>query len=83
MDNPVFRERLMKIQGRVMALHYNGLRLLSAKINKQRATLAGMLVKLQGTELRHDLEGLGIDVMGELGILYEDSPYLRDLAPGR
>jgi len=77
-DNPVFRDRLMKIQGRVLALHYNGLRLLSAKINRQRATLAGALVKLQGTELRHDLEGLGIDVMGELGVLFEDSPYIRD-----
>ena len=31
-----------------------------------------------GTELRHELEGLAIDVMGEIGILYEDSPYLRD-----
>lgn len=77
-DNPVFRDRLMKIQGRVLALHYNGLRLLSGKINKQSATLAGMIVKLQGTELRHDLEGLGIDTMGEIGILYENGPYLRE-----
>ena len=77
-DSPVYRDRLMKIQGRVMALHYNGLRLLSASINKQSAPLAGMIVKLQGTELRHDLEGLAIDAMGELGVLYENSPYLRD-----
>ncbi|MCP4752790.1 MAG: acyl-CoA dehydrogenase, partial [Proteobacteria bacterium] len=77
-DNPIYRDRLMKIQCRVMALQYNGLRLLSAKINKQSAPMAGMIVKLQGTELRHDLEGLGIDAMGELGILYENSPYLRD-----
>ena len=77
-DNPIFRDRLMKIQGRVMALHYNGLRLLSAKVNKQSAPLATMIVKLQGTELRHDLEGLAIDALGELGILYETGPYLRD-----
>ena len=76
-DNPILRDRLMKIQGRVMALQYSGLRLLSAKINKQSAPLAGLIVKLQGTELRHDLEGLAIDALGELGILYEDSPYLR------
>lgn len=76
-DNPVLRDRLMKIQGRIMALRFNDLRLLSAKINKQEATLAGMIVKLQGTEMRHDLEGLAIDALGELGILYENSLYLR------
>ncbi len=49
-----------------------------AKVNGQDAALAAMIVKLEGTELRHDLEGLGIDALGELGILYEDSPHLRD-----
>ena len=37
-----------------------------------------MIQKLVGTELRHELEGLAIDVMGEIGVLYEDSPHLRD-----
>jgi alkylation response protein AidB-like acyl-CoA dehydrogenase len=37
-----------------------------------------MIVKLQGTELRHELEGLGIDVMGELGLAYGDNPHVRD-----
>ena len=40
--------------------------------------LARMVVKLQGTELRHELEGLAIDAMGELGLAYGDNPYLRD-----
>lgn len=77
-DNPVYRDRLMRIQGRVMALRFNDLRLLSAKLNHKDATLAALIVKLEGTELRHQLEGLAIDALGELGILYEDSPYLRD-----
>jgi alkylation response protein AidB-like acyl-CoA dehydrogenase len=77
-DNPVFRDRLMKMQGRVLALHYNDLRLFSAKVNKQSAPLSAMVVKLQGTEMRHDLEGLAVDAMGELGILYENSPYIRN-----
>ena len=77
-DNPVFRDRLMKIQGRVLAMKCNDMRLLSARINKgQDAKLAGMIVKLQGTELRHELEALAIDVMGEIGIAYADNPYLR------
>jgi alkylation response protein AidB-like acyl-CoA dehydrogenase len=76
-DNPVYRDRLMAIQGRVQALRCNDLRLLSAAVNRQSAPLAGMVVKLQGTELRHELEGFAIDVMGELGLLYGDTPRLR------
>ena len=76
--NPQFRERLMKIQGRVMAMGFNDMRLLSARINgNQDARLAGMIVKLQGTELRHELEGLAIDIMGEIGLSYNQNPYLR------
>jgi alkylation response protein AidB-like acyl-CoA dehydrogenase len=77
-DNPVLRDRLMQIQARVMALRCNDLRVLSARLNKADARLARMVVKLQGTELRHDLEGLAIDVMGEIGLAYQDNPYLRD-----
>ena len=53
-DNPVFRDRLLRLQGRVLAMQYNDMRLLSAKINKnQDVRLADMIVKLIGTELRH------------------------------
>lgn len=77
-DNAVFRDRLMKIQGRVLALSFNDMRLLSARLNKAPDTkLAGLIVKLTGTELRHDLEALAIDVMGEIGISYGDNPYVR------
>ncbi len=75
---PQFRERLMKIQGRVMAMGFNDMRLLSARINgNQDARLAGMIVKLLGTELRYELEGLAIDIMGEIGLSYNQNPYLR------
>jgi alkylation response protein AidB-like acyl-CoA dehydrogenase len=77
-DDPVWRERLLKIQGRMIALRCNDLRLLSARLNNTPAPLAGMIVKLEGTELRHDLEGLAIDALGELGVLYRGSPRLRD-----
>jgi len=78
MSNPVFRDRLMKLEGRVLAMQYNDMRLLSAKINKnQDVRLAGMIVKLIGTELRHEIECLGIDVMGEIGLSYGDNPHMR------
>lgn len=74
-----YRDRLMRIQARVMAMQYNEMRIFSNRINKNQDTkLAGMIVKLQGTELRHELEGLAIDAMGELGLSIDDNPYLRD-----
>ncbi|MBD3645984.1 MAG: acyl-CoA dehydrogenase family protein, partial [Pseudomonadales bacterium] len=77
-DNPVYRDRLMKIQARVLAMQFNDLRVLSSRINQNQDTmLARMITKLQGTELRHELEGLAIDAMGEIGLSFDDNPYLR------
>jgi alkylation response protein AidB-like acyl-CoA dehydrogenase len=78
LEHAVYRDRLMRLQGRVMAMRFNDLRVLSARLNKADASLARMIVKLQGTELRHELEGLAIDIMGELGLGYGDNPYRRD-----
>jgi len=78
-DKDSFRDRLLKIQGRVLAQQSNSLRILSGQINKdQNTSMARLITKLQGTELRHELEALAIDAMGELGTLYENSPHLRD-----
>ncbi len=40
--------------------------------------MAGLIVKLQGCELNHQLAALAIDVLGELGALYEEGAHLRD-----
>ena len=40
--------------------------------------IARLIVKLQGCELNHQLAALAIDVLGELGVLYGDSPHLRN-----
>ena len=78
-DNEVYRDNLMRIQAKVIAFQSNSLRVLSAKLNNnQDVKIARMLQKLVGTELRHELEGFAIDIMGELGTLYENSPNLRD-----
>ena len=77
-DNPVFRDRLMQLQARMYAMQFNGMRLLTAQARKEDAGLARLIVKLQGCELNHQLAALAIDALGELGILYGSSPYLRD-----
>ncbi len=78
-DKPEFRDRLMRLQGRVLANRFNDLRNLSNRLKgRTDGALAQMIVKLQGTELRHEIEGLAIDVMGETGLAYGSNPYLRD-----
>ena len=78
LEHPIYRDRVMKIQAKVMASQSHSLRLLSAKLNpNQDVRIGKMIQKLVGTELRHELEGLAIDIMGEMGLLYEGSPYLR------
>ncbi len=76
-DNPVFRDRLMQLQARVLSMKFNGLRTMT----DDTAGLARLVVKLQGCELNHQIAALAIDALGELGILYEDGPHLR--AKGR
>lgn len=77
-DSSIYRDRLMRIEARVMSLRFNDLRVLSSRINKTDARLARMISKLQGTELRHELEGLAVDVLGEIGLMYGKSEYLQD-----
>jgi alkylation response protein AidB-like acyl-CoA dehydrogenase len=76
-DNPVLRDRLMALQARVLAMKFNGLRNLTCQIAGDGPGLAGLIVKLQGCELNHQLAALAIDALGELGVLYEGSPHLR------
>lgn len=77
MDNPVLRDRLMQLQGRVMAMQFHGLRLLTAAATGDDVGLARLIVKLEGCELNHQLAAFAIDALGELGVLYHDSPHLR------
>ena len=77
-DIPSYRDRAMALQARVFAMKFNGMRVLSHNIKNEEPGLPRWIVKLQGCELNHQIAGLAIDVMGELGILYDESPYIRD-----
>ncbi len=78
MDNPVFRDRLLKLQARVHAMEFHGLRLLTAGLKGEDAGVARLIVKLMGCELNHQLAAFAIDALGELGILYSGSPHMRN-----
>ena len=77
MDHPVYRDRLLKLQARTMAMEYHGLRLLTASLKGEDPGIARLIVKLMGCELNHQLAGFANDILGELGILYGHSPHLR------
>lgn len=69
-DNPVFVDRLVKLQAWAMAMKMNGLRLLTAAATGDPAGMAGLIVKLQGCELNHQIAALALDVLGERGLVY-------------
>jgi len=76
-DNPLYRDRLLQLQARVHAMQFHGLRLLTAAAKGEDPGIARLIVKLQGCELNHQLAALAIDALGELGVLYGNSPHLR------
>ena len=67
----------MQLQARVLTMKFNGLRNVTASMNGEASGMAGLVVKLQGCELNHQIAALAIDALGELGVLYEDGPHLR------
>jgi alkylation response protein AidB-like acyl-CoA dehydrogenase len=77
-DSPVLRDRLLRLQGRVEAMKYHSMRMLTARIKGEHPGVAALVTKLAGCEVSHQLSALGIDAMGELGTLYEGSPRERE-----
>lgn len=77
-DHPVFRDRLVALQARVYAMQANGLRITTARLKKENAGMAGLIVKLQGCELNHEIARLAIDALGEFGVLYGEGDHVRD-----
>jgi alkylation response protein AidB-like acyl-CoA dehydrogenase len=76
-DMPVFRDRAMRLQGRALAMKFHAMRLLTATAKREDLPVARMIVKLQATELNHEIATLAVDALGELGLLYDGSPYAR------
>ena len=76
-DMPVFRQRAMRLQARVMAMQFHAMRLLTASARGQGSGLPRLIVKLQACELNYQLSALAVDVMGEMGLLSPDSQEVR------
>jgi alkylation response protein AidB-like acyl-CoA dehydrogenase len=70
MDIPEYRERLLRLQGEVLAAKYHGLRLLTEQARGEDAGLGRLIVKYHGTLLGYRLSSLAVDVLGAAGLAY-------------
>jgi alkylation response protein AidB-like acyl-CoA dehydrogenase len=76
-DDPLLRDRLARLQARVLAMKYHSLRMLTCELRGASPGAAGLVTKLVGCELSHQIAALAVDAMGELGVLYGGSPRER------
>lgn len=76
--DPLFRDRLMRIQARALAMKYHGFRMITDRLRARESGVSGLITKLNGCQLNYDLCALAIDALGEHGILKRDSPHVRD-----
>jgi alkylation response protein AidB-like acyl-CoA dehydrogenase len=76
--SPVYRDRLMKLQARALSMKHHGMRMLTCSLRKEYPGTAALVAKLQNCQLNYDMAALAIDVMGELGVLYDHSKYERE-----
>jgi len=77
-ESPVLRDRLVELQARTLAMKCHAMRLLTSRLHGESAGVAGLVSKLVGCQLNHDLAGLAIDAMGERGVLYRGMDRARD-----
>ncbi len=78
MASPVYRDRLMKLQARVLSMKYHAMRMLTCSLKEESPGVAGLVAKLQNCQLNFDMAALALDIMGELGVLYDHTKYERD-----
>jgi alkylation response protein AidB-like acyl-CoA dehydrogenase len=70
MDIPEYRDRLLRLQGEVMAAKYHGLRLISEQARGEDSGLKRLIVKYHGTLLGYWLSSLAVDALGAAGLAY-------------
>ena len=77
-DDPLVRDKLMALQAKAIAMKCHAMRLLTSRVKGEPPGVAGLVTKLNGCQLNHDLAGLAIDAAGEAGALYRGGRRVRD-----
>jgi alkylation response protein AidB-like acyl-CoA dehydrogenase len=78
LDDPVYRDRLVRLQGRMLAMKYHGMRMLTDRLKGRDSGVSGLITKLNGCQINYDICALAIDALGEQGVLWHNSPHVRD-----
>ena len=76
--DPAYRQRLAALEARALAMKYHGLRMLTDKLKGRSSGAAGLITKLNGCQLNHEICRLAIDAMGERGTLQRGSRHVRE-----
>lgn len=77
-EDPCFRDRLMRLQARLLSMKYHGLRLLTDRLEERESGVSSLIVKLTGCQLNYDLCALAIDALGPRGVLRAGSTLVVD-----
>ena len=77
-DDPLLRDRAMQLAARTTAMKYHSLRMLTDRIKGRRSGVAGLVTKLVGCQLNHDVAKLAIDALGSDGLLTFEDEAARD-----
>ena len=70
-DKPEWRDRLVRLQGEVMASKHHQMRLLTEAAKGIDSGLKRLVVKLYGTEMGYRLSALAVDVYGAAGLVFD------------
>ncbi len=78
LDDPVLRDRLIDLRARVLAMKCHSLRLLTDRLCGRRSGTAGLITKLVGCQLNHDICRLALDAMSDRGLLRRGARGVRE-----
>jgi len=74
LKDPAVREKLVELEGRLLANEYQGYRLLTMSHRGEDHGLAGMVMKLSSTQLGYDIAKAAMDVVGDKALLAPGEP---------
>jgi alkylation response protein AidB-like acyl-CoA dehydrogenase len=72
--DPLFLDRLTRLEARLLAMEHHGLRLLTDRLEGRESGVSGLIVKLVGCQLNYDVCRLAIDALGARGLLRRGAP---------
>ena len=76
--DPALCDQAMRLAARTEAMRYHSLRMLTDRLKGRSSGVGGLITKLNGCQLNHDICKLGIDALGSAGLMTEADSAARD-----